>query len=185
MDILVCNGPSRSNIDLKDIEDHNVYGCNIVALEINVARSIVIDHPVKDELVENGVSEETIILAEGDEQYEPEGKPGPRWKNNAGVFGLQKMVEHGCKKIYVLGMDCILQEGDILGNVYLGKKNFPVKVAFEDQQRRAFYLDWFMQQNPSVRFVFVVPDGTTKLYPLQAKNAAGLHYSKFKERLNA
>ncbi len=185
MNILVCNGPSRKDFDLKKIEDHNVYGCNIVALEMDVTRSVVIDPPVKEQLVENGISEETILLAEGDDQFEPEGKPGGRYKNNAGVFGLQQMVRHGCKKIYVLGMDCILEEGDFLGNVYLGKENFPAKVSFDDQKRRAFYLEWFCQQHPDVRFVFVVPDDTTKLHPIKSNNVSGLHYSKFEERINA
>jgi hypothetical protein len=185
MDILVCNGPSRAEFDLSMLDGHNVYGCNIVALEANVSRSIVIDPPVMEELVENGIDMDTIILAEGEAQYEPEGKPGPRFKNNAGVFGLEQMVKHGSKKIYVLGMDCILYEGDVLGNIYHGKKNFPAKVSFEDQQRRMFYLEWFVQQHPEVKFVFVVPDGTTKIHPMRSNNVAGLHYNKFKERLNA
>ena len=77
MNILVCNGPSRKDFDLKKIEYHNVYGCNIVALEMDVTRSVVIDPPVKEQLVENGISEETILLAEGDDQFEPEGKHIP------------------------------------------------------------------------------------------------------------
>lgn len=186
LDILVCNGPSRQDFDLNGLDGHNVYGCNIVALEYsNVNHSIVIDFPVATQLIDGGVDKDTIIVAEGEDQYEPEGKPGGRYKNNAGVYGLRKMVEHGCKKIYVLGMDCILEEGDFLGNVYLGKENFPAKVSFDDQKRRLFYLDWFCAQHPGVKFVMVVPDNTKRLARLQSKNIVGITYSKFKERLNA
>jgi len=185
MDVLVCNGPSRQGFDLKRLEGHNVYGCNIVALEFNVARSIVIDHPVKDELVENGIDEDTIILAEGEDQYEPAEKPGPRYKNNAGVFGLRKMVEHGCKKIYILGMDCMLEDGDFLGNVYFGKKNFPAKVSFDDQKRRLSYLDWFCSQHPNVKFVIVIPDDAKRFATVRSKNLVGLRYSSFEERIDA
>lgn len=186
LDILVCNGPSRKDFDLNQLDDHNVYGCNIAALEYaNVSRSIVIDQPVVDQLVAGGVDRETIILAEGEQQFEPEGKPGGRYKNNAGVFGLQQMIKHGSKKIYVLGMDCLLAEGDFLGNVYLGKENFASKVAFDDQRRRLAYVDWFCQQNPDIKFVFCFPDQTKRFNKMEARNAVGLPFSKLKERLNA
>lgn len=182
---IICNGPSRSSFNLEELRGlPNIYGCNIVALEFDgVHHSVVIDQPVVDELVAKGVDRDTIILAEGEDQFELPGKPGGRYKNNAGVFALDQAVKKGATRIYVFGMDCILAEGDFLGNVYLGQENFPVKVSFDDQRRRLFYLDWFCKQHPKVKFVFCVPDNVKKFNRIEAKNVVGLTFSKFIERL--
>lgn len=184
---VICNGPSRSDFDLELLRGQdNIFGCNIAVLEFDgITSSVIIDEPVYRELLDNGVSKESIIVAEGEEQFEPANKPGPRAKNNAGVFAIKQAVKTGAEVIYILGMDCILAEGDFLGNVYLGKKNFPSKVSFEDQRRRLFYLDWFCQQHPKVKFVFCFPDNAKSFNRVEAGNVVGMKFSSFKERLNA
>lgn len=184
---VICNGPSRSSFELELLRGQDkVFGCNIAVLEFDgITKSVVIDKPVYDELVESGIDKNTIIVAQGEEQFEPANKPGPRAKNNAGVYALHQAVAAGAEIIYILGMDCILAEGDFLGNVYLGKKNFPAKVSFEDQRRRLFYLDWFCQQHPKVKFVFCFPDNATKFNRVEARNVVGMKFSILKERLNA
>ena len=55
----------------------------------------------------------------------------------------------------------------------------------KDQKRRLFYLDWFCQQHPNVKFTFSFPDEIKKYNRIEAKNVVGLTFSKLKEKLNA
>ena len=184
---IICNGPSRENLDLKIFDNITTFGCNAVYRDYAVNYHVCIDYPVYEELIQALPSKEhdNIIIANEEEQFEPANKPGVRAKNNAGVFALDQAVSRGYNNIIVVGMDCIVAEGDSLGNIYLGSKNFPDKVSFDDQRRRLFYLDWFCQQHPNVKFTFSFPDEIKKYNRIEAKNVVGLTFSKLKEKLNA
>ena len=185
--IVICNGPSRKEFDLNLLKGKGeIFGCNVVYREFDgIDYHVLIDHGVFEELTQAGIDNKKIIPATGEDQYEPAHQPGGRYKNNAGVFAMEQAVKRGHKLVYVLGMDCIVAEGDFLGNVYLNTKNFPDKVSFDDQRRRLFYVDWFCQQYPAVKFVFVFPDSIKKYNRIEAKNVAGLTFNKFKENIGA
>lgn len=183
--VVICNGPSRKGFDLSLFKDKaTTIGCNVVYREHECDYYACIDPGVLEELHEN-VDKDKIIFAEGEAQFEPAHKPGGRAKNNAGVFAMEQAVKMGKKTVYVLGMDCIVAEGDFLGNVYLNSRNFPDKVSFDDQRRRLFYVDWFCSQYPTTKFIFCFPDEIKRYNRIEAKNVAGLTFSKLKEKLHA
>ena len=83
---------------------------------------------------------------------------------------------------YLIGIDCFLAEGDILGNVYLGAENFDSKGSFDDQLRGVKYIDWLCGQYPAQKFIICVPDDTKLFQEVRSPNIVGLPFSKVQER---
>ena len=189
--VIIGNGPSRAGFDLKvfDRKDIITIGCNAVYRDFPECDFITyIDEGVEEELKKAGWVETKTIRPSDEDLFEPaDYNPPYRFKNNAGALAMQKAaegIEPAPKTIYLLGMDCVIAEGDFLGNVYLGTENFPTKVDFQDQMRRWKYIDWICSQYPAIKFVFCVPDEVNRFQPLESKNVAGMKFSTLYERFD-
>lgn len=186
--VIIGNGPSREGFDLTVfVRKAITIGCNAVYRDFPECNFITyIDEGVEEELRDNGWVESKTMRPSEDDLYEPAHyNPPYRFKNNAGALAITKAmstIDPRPSTVYLFGMDCILTEGDFLGNVYLGTKNFDSKVAFEDQMRRVKYIDWLCSQYPATKFVFCVPDDTKGFHQMQSTNVVGMTFSKVKER---
>lgn len=182
--MVVGNGPSRDGLNISLFyQKLKIYGCNAVIRDYpDIDYVTYIDPGVYQEFLEIGVPKKKIIAPTYKDLHEPEDYAPTRFKNNAGVFAMSKAVEAGAKVVYCVGMDCLLNEGDFLGNIYLGTRNFDSKVAFEDQQRRRKYVDWYCETNKNIKFIFAFPNHITKFHNMYAPNIKGIKFDKLIER---
>ena len=68
---IICNGPSRENLDLKIFDNITTFGCNAVYRDYAVNYHVCIDYPVYEELIQALPSKDhnNIIIAKDEEQF--------------------------------------------------------------------------------------------------------------------
>ena len=100
---------------------------------------------------------------------------------------LQEAIRRGYHKLYVLGMDFILEDDKYtMSNLYDGTDNYTMetRATANDQRARTGYLTWFCNQHPDVSFRFVVPNDAKNVRKINAPNVAGTFYTTLDKRID-
>lgn len=182
--IIIGNGKSREEIDLNSlIGQGTIFGCNALYRSFDGYDYLVaIDNRMIDEIktTEKRLSGKSIFPPEEERYEETTGR-----RNNAGMVAMREAIKQGHNILYCLGFDFILEGNQSVSNVYKDSRNYEphTQSNIEDNYNRIKYLEWFSDQYPEVKFVFVIPDNI-KTKPIDSLNIIGLTISKFLEKIN-
>jgi len=182
--IIIGNGKSREEINLESLVGQGaIFGCNALYRDFDGYDYLVaIDERMINEITvtEKRITGQTIFPPEQERYEETTGR-----RNNAGMVAMREAIKQGHTMLYCLGFDFILEGQDSISNVYKDSKNYEphTQSNIEDNYNRIKYLEWFSDQYPDVKFVFVIPDNI-KTKPIDSPNIIGLTISKFLEKIN-
>jgi len=182
--IIIGNGKSREEINLESLVGQGaIFGCNALYRDFDGYDYLVaIDERMINEITvtEKRITGQTIFPPEQERYEETTGR-----RNNAGMVAMREAIKQGHTMLYCLGFDFILEGQDSISNVYKDSKNYEphTQSNIEDNYNRIKYLEWFSDQYPEVKFVFVIPDNI-KTKPIDSPNIIGLTISKFLEKIN-
>lgn len=181
--IVLGNGRSRQEVQLDSLVGKGtIFGCNALYRDWDGYDFLVaIDERMENEIktTSKRLTGQAIFPPEKERYEETTGR-----RNNAGMVAMREAIRRDHNIIYCLGFDFILSGDRSLDNVYKDSKNYEphTQSNIDDNYNRIRYLDWFAAQNPSVQFVFVIPDDA-QVKPIDAKNITGMHVSTFKSKL--
>ncbi len=182
--IIIGNGKSREQINLDTLVGQGtIFGCNALYRNFDGYDYLVaIDNRMIDEIqtTEKRLSGKAIFPPEEERYEETTGR-----RNNAGMVAMREAIKQGHNILYCLGFDFILEGEQSVSNVYKDSRNYEphTQSNIEDNYNRIKYLEWFSDQYPEVKFVFVIPDNI-KTKPIDSPNIIGLTISKFLEKIN-
>jgi hypothetical protein len=182
--IILGNGKSRQLVQLDSLKGKGtIFGCNALYRDWDGYDYLVaIDERMENEIktTEKRLTGQAIFPPEKERWEETTGR-----RNNAGMVAMREAIRRDNNILYCLGFDFILSGDRSLDNVYKDSKNYEphTQSNIDDNYHRIRYLDWFAAQNPSVQFVFVIPDDA-QVKPIDAPNITGMHVSTFKSKLN-
>ena len=182
---IIGNGPSRLAINLHDLVGKGkIYGCNALYRDFDKFDYLVVIDEQFKKLIEmggkEGVVEGTKLILPPDEECVEE-TTGRR--SNAGMNAMREAIRHGATKLFCLGFDFVLvDEEKNTDNIYKGSDGYgeETHATYEDSKHRVNYLNWFMKNNPDVRFTFVIPE-QTQLFNigLDVDNCFGMSMNNF------
>jgi hypothetical protein len=184
--IIVGNGPSRNEIQLDSLVGQGtIFGCNALYRDFDGYDFLVaIDDRMINEIktTEKKLTGQAIFPPE-DERWESSDFSPMRRRSNAGMNAMIEAIKRDHNVLYCLGFDFILSGEGSLGNVYKDSVNYTpdTQPSYDDNYNRIKYLEWFCNQHPDVKFVFVIPDGSNTK-SLDADNIIGMHMSTFLEK---
>lgn len=182
--IIIGNGRSREEINLdKLLGKSTIFGCNALYRDFDGYDYLVaIDDRMINEIqtTEKRITGQSIFPPEEERYEETTGR-----RNNAGMVAMREAIKQGHNILYCLGFDFILEGEQSVSNVYKDSRNYEphTQSNIEDNYNRIKYLEWFSDQYPEVKFVFVIPDNI-KTKPIDSPNIIGLTISKFLEKIN-
>ena len=183
---IICNGASRGTFDLDKLKPYPTFGCNALYREWQPTWLVSIDEGITNEIRESNFDNERHIVPPEEEQYEPIEYNPNRPRSNAGMNAIAEAIKRGYDKLYVLGMDFLLDDDNYtMSNIFDGTDNYGMdtRATENDQRARCGYLTWFCRQHPDVSFRFVVPKDTKSFRQISAPNVTGCFYEILDTRL--
>ena len=162
---IIGNGTTRKGIDLNDLVGKGeLYGCNALYRDFDKFDYLVVIDEQFRKLIEMGGDEGVIehgkLILPPDEECVEE-TTGRR--SNAGMNAMKEAIRNGATKLFCLGFDFVLvDEEQNTDNIYKDTEGYgeETHATYEDSKHRVNYLNWFMKNNPNVRFTFVIPEST-------------------------
>ena len=183
---IICNGVTRKELkynphfqegkgvhdhELDVLNQHTTFGCNALYREWQPSYLISIDEGITEEIKTSGYNG-VHIVPPLEEQYEDSAyheahghgphirQIGGTPRSNAGMNAMSEAIKLGYNFLYIMGMDCIVNDRDMaLSNLYDKTDNYgpETRASLQDQKARCAYLNWFTYQHPTVHFRFVLP----------------------------
>lgn len=184
---IICNGASRKDFDLNRLKPYPTFGCNALYREWEPTWLVSIDEGITKEIRDSDFDDDRHIVPPYEEQFEPAEYNPKQPRSNAGMNAVQEAIRRGYDKLYILGMDFILEDDRFtMSNLYDGTDNYTMdtRATANDQMARTGYLSWFCNQHPDVSFRFVIPEGVKSVRKVNAPNVAGTFYSTLEKRLD-
>ena len=184
---IICNGESRREFDLDRLKPYPTFGCNALYREWEPTWLVSIDPGITKEIQESNFDSDRHIVPPLEEQYEPVEYNSAQPRSNAGMNAIQEAVRRGYNKLYILGMDFILEDARFtMSNVYDGTDNYTMetRATANDQQSRTGYLNWYCSQHPEHSFRFVFPLDVQGFRKISAPNVAGTFYDTIEKRID-
>ena len=194
---IIGNGESRAKFDLTTLASHGTtYGCNALYRDFHPDWLVSIDDGMIAEIRnQKEFPIDQFIEPPEEEKYEPVelyGAPvGTRTpRSNAGMNAMTEAIRHGHEQLVMIGFDFIVAREDIgTSNMYDGTPNYgpTTRASFEDQARRMNYLNWFIDKNWDIDFIFCYPqmDGDITIWQFMCKrDVGGLTYQELSSILN-
>jgi len=166
---IIGNGTSRKGFELARLKPYGtIYGCNALYRDYP-------DHSIPDFLVaiDDGIITEIesstypskrFIVPPMDERWEPAECNIGRPRSNAGMNAMREAIKAGCNQLICLGFDFMIETGDsMLSNLYDGTDNYgpSTRASAADNPGRLNYLQWLVNKNPEVDFIFIFPKDLT------------------------
>lgn len=193
--IIVGNGKSRSNYDLKRTKSRDnhsgwrpVFGCNALYRDFYPDFLVAIDSDIILEIEKSDFPKTLCIFPPEEERYEPKELYGvssykqcPR--SNAGMVAMQQAIKQKFKKLICIGFDfLIVDEKQATDNVFAGTNAYgpETKASLADTRNRMKFLSFLIEKNPNVDFVFVYPANTISYMP-DLKNVDCIDYKVLEE----
>lgn len=180
---IIGNGTSREQINLSGLKEHGkIYGCNALYRTFSDYDVLVaIDDGMIKELIERNVPR--VVIPPENERWEDARYSPSRRRSNAGMNAMSEAIKHGSSKIFCLGFDFILTGDQSVSNLFDGTDNYgpETRARREDNYYRLKYLEWFMNDNKNVDFVFVLPKDQ-EFATMNADNVNGIYVDDFKSK---
>tara|TARA_Y100000588_G_C14222948_1_gene911839 strand:+ start:1255 stop:1821 length:567 start_codon:yes stop_codon:yes gene_type:complete len=180
---IICNGASRKEFDLSQLDDVITFGCNALYREWYPTFLVSIDPGITKEIEKSDFPELRHIVPPYEEQFEPIAYNPQRPRSNAGMNAMIEAIKQGYDYLYVMGMDFLIVDNEFtLSNLYDGTDNYTLetRATLNDQIARVGYLEWFCNVHHSVTFRFVFPRDIKAIRPVKAPNVRGLFYDQMK-----
>lgn len=164
---IIGNGKSRKGFDLEQLRKHGtIFGCNALYRDFHPDYLVAIDDKIISEIRSQfSFPLERFIEPNFYEKFEPValhpngGGRVPR--SNAGMNAMLEAIRRGHDQLIMLGFDFIVSSKDIgTSNMYDGTYAYEAdtRCSFEDNANRMRFLNWFIDQNKEVKFIFTIPD---------------------------
>ena len=185
--IIIGNGSSRKEIDLNNLVGKGtIYGCNALYRDFEGWDYLVaIDDRMIDEIkTTEKMLPGKAIFPDEDERWESAEYSPQRRRSNAGMNAMLEAIRNGSDVLYCLGFDFIIAGKESVDNVYQDSKNYEPETQAGLHQANYYrikYLEWFAQQYPKVKFVFVIPD-SAQTRAINSENVIGMKMSTFLEK---
>ena len=161
---IIGNGKSRLGFDLNKLRLYGtIYGCNALYREFHPDYLIAIDESMIDEIRSQlQFPLDRFIEPEFYEKFEPVAlhPSGNVPRSNAGMNAMLQAIRHGHTQLIMIGFDFIVASEDVgTSNIFEGTKNYEgnTKASFADNANRMRFLNWFIDQNKEVDFIFTIP----------------------------
>ena len=166
---IIGNGTSREGIDLSRLKQYGtIYGCNALYRDFP-------DHSIPDVLVaiDDGIIQEIecsdfpsakVVIPPVDERWEPSECNIGRPRSNAGMNAMIESIKDGHDQLICLGFDFLIEDDNhLLSNIYDGSDNYgpSTRANAADNPGRLNYLNWLVNKNPDVDFIFLFPSDLT------------------------
>ena len=166
---IIGNGLSREGIDLSRLKQYGtIYGCNALYRDFP-------DHSIPDVLVaiDDGIMQEIelsdfpsakVVIPPIDERWEPSECNIGRPRSNAGMNAMIESIKAGHDQLICLGFDFLIEDDNqLLSNIYDGSNNYgpSTRANAADNPGRLNYLNWLVNKNPDVDFIFLFPSDLT------------------------
>ena len=184
---IIGNGTSRVSINLsKLVGKGTIFGCNALYRNFTDYDYLVaIDDDIIKELEEHA-NDERLIIPPEEARWELPEYNNDRRRSNAGMNAMLEAIQKKHDKLYCMGFDFMLKGEVSTSNIYKDTDCYgPSTHANEsDNVFRVRYLNWCIQNNPKVRFTFVLPKDY-KYQTLTGHNVTGIYVDKFKEAFGA
>ena len=184
---IICNGASRKGFDLDRLKPYPTFGCNALYREWEPTWLVSIDEGITKEIQDSEFDDGRHIVPPFEDQFEPAEYNPKQPRSNAGMNAIKEAISRGYDKLYILGMDFILEDDRFtMSNVYDGTDNYTMetRATENDQMARTGYLSWFCRQHPDVSFRFVIPRDIKTIRRINAQNVAGTFYSTLEKRID-
>ena len=114
--------------------------------------------------------------------------PGTRTpRSNAGMNAMIEAIRHGHEQLIMIGFDFIVANEQIgTSNMYDGTENYGpnTRASFQDQARRMNYLNWFIDKNWDIDFIFCYPvmEGGVTIWEFMCeREVGGLTYKELED----
>lgn len=173
--VILGNGSSLTQFDLSSAHKlGTTFGCNALYRIYKPDYLVAIDSGMITEIRASDFPQDRFIVPPVEEQHEPaqlyrdlgyslpDSDPAytdfPR--SNAGMNAMREAIKQGHDQLIMVGFDFIVASETIsTSNMFNGTPNYGplTKASFHDTVNRMRYLNWFIDQYPSVRFVFTYP----------------------------
>jgi hypothetical protein len=162
---IIGNGKSRLGFHLEVLRKYGaIYGCNALYREFYPDWLVAIDDGMISEIrSQTEFPLERFIEPEMSERFEPTALHGhphvPR--SNAGMNAMLEAIRHGHTQLVMVGFDFIVASETVgTSNMFEGTKNYELntKATFNDNANRMRFLNWFIDQNKEVDFIFTIPN---------------------------
>jgi len=146
------NGTSRKKFKLTKLTGQGtVYACNAIYRDgFYPDYLIAVDPKMIHEIVANRVQEETQVWTNYNKAYEKYiglnyFTPNKGW--SSGPTALNKAIQDGMEKIYILGFDFVgLENGAKVNNIYAGTKNYK-----GSHEPATYYGNWLRQTENCIK----------------------------------
>ncbi len=164
---IIGNGKSREFFSIDDLaalrKYGTIFGCNALYRDFYPDYLVAIDDAMISEIRGSAFPQERFIEPPFYERFEPvelhEGKGGvPR--SNAGMNAMLEAIRRGHDQLILIGFDFIVASEDFgTSNIYDGSKNYgpSTRASFADNANRMRFLNWFIDKNSHVKFIFTIP----------------------------
>lgn len=162
--IIIGNGTSRKPINLKQLAaSGKTYGCNALYRDFpELDYLIAIDESMIYVIrgVDFSETNTSVIIPPENERWEHPEYNLQRRRSNAGMCAMNEAIRHGSQMLYCVGFDFVLDGNQSTDNMYSGTPHYDQPYASDetDNWYRVKYMRWFIDRNPNVTFVFIIPD---------------------------
>jgi len=192
---IIGNGKSRKGFDLNILRPYGkIYGCNALYREFHPDYLIAIDEGMIDEIRSQlSFPLERFIEPDFYEKFEPVAlhPKGNVPRSNAGMNAMLEAIRHGNTQLIMIGFDFIVASEEVgTSNIFEGTKNYEgnTKATFADNANRMRFLNWFIDQNKEIDFIFTIPniDGNITMWEFATeKDVIAIEIDKLHEALHA
>lgn len=183
---IIGNGVSRKDFDLTLLRGSGtIFGCNALYREFFPDYLVAIDPGIIDEITASKFPKERFIVPPKDEQWEPASCNPMRPRSNAGMNAMMEAIKRNAKTLVCLGFDFLLDEPSATSNIFDGTMNYGVetRASENDNKGRMRFLQWLIDRNPDVDFIFVYDRKNLTIRPLHGNNIYITHFQTLLENI--
>jgi hypothetical protein len=190
--VIIGNGVTRRGIDLERFRKIGpIFGCNAIYREFSPDFLIAFDEKISVEIDNAQLGDINRIITPWNDQFEPAEANPSRPRNNAGMVAMAEAIKRGHDRLYLLGMDFVLEDRSRnLQTVYDGTNCYDGenRATYEATIARCNYFNWFTREHWKIDFVILLPAGKYSIRDVQRPNVSFLAYEELfddKQRPNS
>ena len=176
---IIGNGKSRDGFDLEKLRPYGkIYGCNALYRDFEPDFLVAIDDGMIDEIKQSDFPKEKFIEPPLVERFEPaklHGRTHGLPRSNAGMNAMMEAIRRDHDQLILIGFDFIVASEEIgTSNIYTDTVNYgpETKATFADNANRMWFLNWFIDNNSDVKFIFTIPmiEGSVSIWEFATEN---------------
>jgi hypothetical protein len=199
--VVIGNGSNLAQVNLSQLSKiGTTFGCNALYRIFKPDFLVAIDAGMIEEISTSDYPKDRFIIPSIEEQHEPRQlyvdlgydlpttvSPVDFPRSNAGMNAMIEAIRRGHKQLVIIGFDFIVASSEIsTSNFFESTRNYGAltKATFHDTVNRMRYLNWFLDQHPDIKFIFVYPiiNGSVTVWEFTCSNTIlGLSYEELND----